>query len=66
MIIAVSCFSKRSIVDVWQDSKYAFGVKYPRILNMPFVLNVPEFWIYQSSEYASGFEYPMILNIPEF
>ena len=29
-----------------QDSEYAFGPKYGK------VLNVPEFWIWQGSEYA--------------
>ena len=64
--MAVSCFSKCSIVDVWQGFEYAYGSEYPRILNMSLVLNVPEFWIYQGSEYASGFEYARILSIPEF
>ena len=62
MIIAVSCFSKHSIVDIWQGSAYASGSEYLRVLNMSLVLNVLEFWIYQGSKYASGFKYARILN----
>ena len=59
IIIAVSCFSKGSIVDVWQGSECASCSKYPRVLNLP------EFWIYQGSEYASGFEYGRMLIMPK-
>ena len=60
IIIAVSCFSKRSIVDIWQGSENASGSEYQKVLNMSLVLDVPEFWIYQGSEYArvtQGLEY---------
>ena len=63
---AAICFSKHSIVDVWQGSEYASSSEYIRILNMSLVLNVLEFWTCQSSEYASGFEHAKILNMPEF
>ena len=66
MIIAVSCFSKHSIVDIWQGSEYASGSEYLRVLNMSLVLNVLEFWIYQGSKYASGFKYARILNTSEY
>ena len=71
IIIAVSCFAKRSIVDDWRGSQYASSSEYPRVLNSPvfwicLVLNVPEFWIKQGSEYISDFEYARILNIREF
>ena len=64
--IAVSCFSKRSILDAWQGSEYVSGSEYPKVLNMSLLLNMPEFldilgfwksfwfWICQR-----------ILNIPE-
>ena len=57
MIIVVSCLLKHSIVDGWQDSEYASGSEYPRILNRFLVLSLPGFWIYQSSACASSFEY---------
>ena len=56
MIIAVSCFSKFSIVDVLQGFEYASGSKDPGFW-MSLVLNLPEFWIYQVSEYTSGFDW---------
>ena len=42
-----SCFSKHSIGNVWQGSKYASGSEYTRVLNVSLVLNVPELWICQ-------------------
>ena len=42
IIIAVRCFSKRSVVDVWQGSDYASVSKCPRVL------------IAHDSEYVSG------------
>ena len=43
MIIAVSCFSKRSIVDVWQGSEYAFDSEISQGL-----------WKAQDPDYVSG------------
>ena len=42
------------------------GSEYTRVLNMPLVLNLPEFWIYQSSEYVrvtQGSEYAWLCLI---
>ena len=35
IIIAVICFPKRSIFDISQDSNYAAGSEFPRVLNSP-------------------------------
>ena len=73
IIITVSCFSKHSIVYVWQSSEYASGSKYLRVLSMSLVLNVSEFWIWiylwfwmhQDTEYArvtQGSEFAWIIT----
>ena len=54
MIIAISCFSKCSIVDVWQGSEYASGSEYSGI------------WIAHDSEHASFSECTRILDIQRF
>ena len=54
MIIAVSCFSKRFIVDIYKD------------LSMPLVLHIPVSWISQDSEHISGSEFARVLDIPRF
>ena len=61
IIIVSSCFSKQSIVDVWQDSEYVSGSEYHTILDMSLVLNVPQFWIY-----PRVLNMPLDLNMPGF
>ena len=39
---------------------------FDKVLSIPLVVKVPEFWIHQGSEYTFGFEYAKILNIPQF
>ena len=60
---------KRSIIDVWQGSKY------DRVLNIPGLFRIQQgskfasvviisgFWIYHDSEYASSTEYTKGLTI---
>ena len=54
---------KRSIVDVWQSSKYALSSKYIRVLNMLIALNMAGFWIYLSRNIRK-YRYASVLNIP--
>ena len=66
-IIAVSCFSRPSMVDVWQVSEY------PRVLNSPGfdcvssseyarVLDVPGFWMCLWFWICQDFEYIRVLD----
>ena len=43
---------------------YARGSEYTKVLNVPLVLNIAEFWIHQGSECVSGSEYARVLNMP--
>ena len=69
IIVAVSCFSKRSIVDIWQSSGYVSGSEYPTILNMSLVLNVPvfldilRFWICLWFSICQDSEFTRVLNM---
>ena len=47
-IVAVRCFSKRSIVDVWQGSEYESCSEYLRVLNSPGFCICLWFWICQN------------------
>ena len=39
---------------------------FDKVLSMPPVLNIPEFWTAQDSEYVSGSECARVLDIPGF
>ena len=43
---------------------YAQGSEYTKVLNVPLVLNIAEFWMHQGSECVSGSEYARVLNMP--
>ena len=58
IIIAISCFSKRSFGDVWQGSECSSSSEYPRTLNSQGFWICLWIWMFQS------FEYARVLNIP--
>ena len=60
LFMAVSCFSKQSILDAWQGSEYASSSEYSRVLNSSW------FWIYTwlYLEYIS--QCARVLDTPEF
>ena len=66
MIKGVSCFSKSSIMDVWQGSEYASSSEYPRVLNSPGFWIYLWFWMCQSFGYTRVLNMPLVLNIPAF
>ena len=66
MIKGVSCFSKSSIMDVWQGSEYASSSEYPRVLNSPGFWIYLWFWMCQSFGYTRVLNMPLVLNIPGF
>ena len=43
---------------------YARVSEYTKVLNVPLVLNIAEFWIHQGSECVSGSEYARVRNMP--
>ena len=60
------CFSKRSIIDVWQGSKYASGSEYPSVLHSPRFWMCLWFWMSQTFRYIRVPNMPQVLNMPGF
>ena len=58
IITVISCFSKCSIAEIWQDSEYVSGSGYLRVLNSP------EFWIWLWFWMLRSFGYTRVLNMP--
>ena len=58
--MAVSCFSKQSILDAWQGSEYASSSEYSRVLNSSW------FWIYTWLYLQYISECARVLDTPEF
>ena len=65
-IIAVSYFSKCSIVDAWQGSKYASGFEFPRVLNSRGFWIYFWFWMCQSFGYIRILNMHLVLNMSGF
>ena len=57
-IFTLTIFEKSFTFDIWQNSKYALGSIYSR------VLNIPRFWICNYYEYALSSTYDRLLKIP--
>ena len=66
IIIAVSYFSKRSIIDVWQGSEYVSGSEYPRAVNSPGFWICLWFWMCYSLGYTRVLNMSLILNMLAF
>ena len=66
IIIAVSCFSKRSTVDVLQGSEHTLGSEYLRVLNSAGLWICLWFWMYQTFGYTRVLNMPLVLNMPWF
>ena len=62
----MSCFPKRSLVDIWQGFEYAFDSEYPRVLNSLGFWICPWFWMCHSFEYSRVLNMPLVLNMQRF